>query len=92
MGITEIFDNAYAYGMVRYFKGDRLFNEKLLYEFNLRKIKAKEIITFDAALMDMVEITKDEINDAKKCSEQIILMSVRKIIGICVLYNEIGGI
>lgn len=77
MGITEIFDNAYAYGMVRYFKGDRLFNEKLLYEFNLRKIKAKEIITFDAALMDMVEITKDEINDAKKCSEQILAIIVR---------------
>ena len=45
MGVTEIYENAYSYGIIRYFKGERLYNEKVLYEFNKRKIKAKPILS-----------------------------------------------
>lgn len=77
MGIREFSDNVYTYGMVRYFKGDRLFNEKPLFEFNKGKIKAEELVTFDTALMDIVEINKLDIEVAKKKSEQILAIIVR---------------
>lgn len=77
MGITEFYDNVYAYGMVRYFKGDRLFNEKTLYVFNKGKIKIKELVSFDVSLMELTEITKDDIDEAQKTSEQILAVIVR---------------
>lgn len=77
MGIREFSDNVYAYGMVRYFKGDRLFNEKPLYEFNKGKIKAKELVTFDTGLMDIVEINEVDIEESKKDSEQILAIIIR---------------
>lgn len=77
MGVTEFYKNVYSYGIIRYFKGERLYNEKALYEFNKGKIKAKELITFDASLMDMIEISKEEIEAAKTASEQIIALIVR---------------
>lgn len=77
MSIAENIYNTYPYGMLRYFKGDRLFNEKSIYEFNKEKIKARELVTFDCALMDLEEITKDEINAAKGTSEQILAVIVR---------------
>lgn len=77
MEITEFSDNVYSYGMVRYFKGDRLFNEKPLFEFNKGKIKAKELVTFDMALMDMVEINSADVEEAKKNSEQIFAIIIR---------------
>ena len=77
MGVTEFYENAYSYGIIRYFKGDRLYNEKALYEFNKGKITAKELITFDTSLMDMTEISKEEIDDAKMTSEQILALIIR---------------
>ena len=77
MGVTEFCDNVYSYGIIRYFKGERLYNEKALYEFNKGKITAKELITFDTSLMDMVEISKEELEEAKMTSEQILALIVR---------------
>lgn len=77
MGVTEIYENAYSYGIIRYFKGERLYNEKALYEFNKGKITAKELITFDTSLMDMMEISKEEIEVAKTTSEQVLALIVR---------------
>ncbi len=77
MGVTEFYENAYSYGIIRYFKGDRLYNEKALYEFNKGKITAKELITFDTSLMDMTEISKEEIEIAKTTSEQILALIIR---------------
>ena len=37
MGVTEFYQNAYNYGIIRYFKGKRLYNENALYEFNKGK-------------------------------------------------------
>lgn len=77
MGITEFYSNANTVGIIRYFKGDRLYNEKSLYEFNKGKIKAKELVTFDSSLMNLHEITEDQIDDAKDNAEQIIAVIVR---------------
>ncbi|MBQ8983888.1 MAG: hypothetical protein IJ079_09915 [Lachnospiraceae bacterium] len=77
MGITELYSNAYCIGKIRYFKGDRLYNENALYEFNKRKITAKELVTFDSALMNLMEITQDEIDSARGSSEQIIAIIIR---------------
>lgn len=76
-GINENRENRYRYGWVRYFKGNRLFPSKLIYEFNQGKIQAKEWITFDVALMDLSEIDKEEIEDAKNDSEQVIAVIIR---------------
>lgn len=80
MSITENYENMYKYGIVRYFKGDRLYNDKSLYEFNKGKIKANEIITFDCALMELAEITKEEIDTANQTSDQILAVIVRPAI------------
>jgi len=80
MSVTENYENIYKYGIVKYFKGDRLYNDKSLYEFNKGKIKANEIITFDCGLMELEEITKEEIDTAKETSEQILAIIVRPAI------------
>ena len=77
MGVTEFYQNAYNYGIIRYFKGKRLYNEKALYEFNKGKIKAEELVTFDTSLMELVEISKEEIEAAKVKEEQILALIVR---------------
>ena len=77
MGITEFYSNANSIGKIRYFKGDRLYNEKALYEFNQEKISAKELVTYDSSLMNLQEITKDEIQDAREKAEQIIAIIIR---------------
>ena len=77
MGITEFYSNVNSFGKIRYFKGDRLYNEKSLYEFNQGKISAKELVTYDSSLMNLQEITKDEIRDAKENAEQIIAIIIR---------------
>ena len=77
MGVTEFYENVYSYGSIRYFKGGRLYNDKALYEFNREKIKAKELITFDTSLMDLIEISKEEVDTAKQASEQILALIVR---------------
>ena len=77
MGVTEFYQNTYNYGIIRYFKGKRLYNEKALYEFNKGKIKAEELVTFDTSLMELVEISKEEIEAAKVKEEQILALIVR---------------
>lgn len=77
MAVTEFYEKAYSYGIIRYFKGKRLYNEKALYEFNKGKIKAEELITFDTSLMDMMEVSKEEIEVAKTVSEQVLALIVR---------------
>lgn len=66
-----------SYGLVRYYKGGRLYNEGKLNEFNRGKIKAKELVTFDCALMDLYEITKDQIELSLNDSEQVVAIIVR---------------
>lgn len=80
MSITENNENIYKYGIVRYFKGNRLYNDKSLYEFNKGKIKAAEIVTFDCGLMELEEITKEEIDISRESSEQILAVIVRPAI------------
>ena len=77
MGITEFCSNANSIGKIRYFKGDRLYNEKSLYEFNQGKIPAKELVTYDSSLMNLQEITKDEIESTKGNAEQIVAIIIR---------------
>ena len=77
MGIVEFFDKGSSIGMIRYFRGDRLYSDSSLIEFNKGKITAKELVTFDSALMSLQEIRKDEIDSSKKDSEQIIALIVR---------------
>lgn len=77
MGITEFYSNANCIGKIRYFKGDRLYNEKPLYEFNKGKISAKELVTYDSSLMNLQEIMVDEIDSAKENAEQIVAIIIR---------------
>lgn len=76
-GIKENSENRYRYGWVRYFKGNRLFPSKQLYEFNQGKIRAKEWVTFDAALMDLNEISKEELEKARIDVQQIMAVIIR---------------
>ena len=77
MALKEFYDNVYNYGCIRYFKGTRLFNDKALFEFNKGKIKAKELVTFDCALMELEEIKEEDIEVAKQISEQVLAIIVR---------------
>lgn len=54
-----------------------MFPSKQLYEFNQGKIQAKEWVTFDAALMDLNEINKDDLEAAKKDAQQIVAVIIR---------------
>lgn len=91
MGITEFYSNANSIGKIRYFKGDRLYNEKSLYEFNKGKISAKELVTFDSALMDLQEIMIDEIDDAKESVEQIVAIIIRPEIEVSRVLENYSG-
>ncbi len=74
-------DIGYCYGEIRYFKSERTYNDNGLYKFNKGKIKAKELVTFDVALMiNRREISKQEINSRIDISEQILAIIVRPAI------------
>lgn len=71
-------DIEYCYGKIRYFKSDRIYNDNGLYRFNKGKIKAKELVTFDVALMvNRKEISEQEIHSKINKTEQILAVIVR---------------
>ena len=56
MSITELSRNSPCYGITRYFLSDRCRNTDGLRQFNRRKIRAEELVTFDCSLMEMEEV------------------------------------
>lgn len=74
MSVSEINNTYSSFGIIRYFKADRCFNDDMVYKFNGGKIKAKELVTFDCGLMELHEIPA--IADKNNC-EQILAVIIR---------------
>jgi len=76
MSIVSIREDYSSYGIIRYFESDRCFNDEAIQNFNKGMIRAEELVTFDCGLMEMREITKDEVKEPDK-ELQILAVIVR---------------
>lgn len=76
MSIVTIREEYSSYGLIRYFESDRCFNDEAIRNFNKGMITADELVTFDCGLMEMREITKDEVKEPDK-EQQILAIIVR---------------
>lgn len=76
MSIITIKEDYSSYGAIRYFESDRCFNKDSIRNFNKEMIVADELVTFDCGLMEMREITKDEVKEPDK-EHQILGVIIR---------------
>lgn len=76
MSIVYIQESYASFGLIRYFEASRCFNDEALQNFNRNMIKAKEPVTFDCGLMELREITRDDVKQPEK-GKQILAVIIR---------------
>ncbi len=73
----SLLDGRTRYGEVRYFYSDRCIPTESLKDFNQGKLSGRELITFDCGLMEMQEITREEITKETEEERQILAIIIR---------------